>query len=491
MQALRNRNYEESGKMWSDLAKLHPLDAAGNAIGAVTDLAAGLVPSAGPALRHAGEIASHGDWSGGLGAATGVVSQFAAPEVLHSVRGRIADTAANAAGLRERMQSAPPTAAPAENLTRAEVFQAAQQHGIDLTNAQAIGTPPLRAIQALGDRALIGGSGLVRRAEANRAGVLDWHDQLKQSLDSRGIAENTESVGRDLRAQAESKFQADKAAVDAAYQQELPPLAARIDDVDPSKVREYSIGELFEKRPDGLLRPVFQSPASMHVLKEGLNPGVLPFQMRRGFTGDRVISAEVLPETGSRAGMDATLATAARLPGHDGAAGLLKTPNGDLPFTYRVVESDHLVTSHDPNTFAIHPDYPAGVQERAYHTSKEAQTRVIQQAQQYDPAFTININPDAVNGPHVISQDGSVLGGNSRAMSTARLYAVGNGDVYRAKLLDDAPVFGIDPKTVAGMKRPVLVRELVEPLETVDDARRLASDLNGDSLERWGLMKEP
>ncbi len=48
MQALRNRSYEESGKIWSDLGKLHPIDAAENAMGAVTDYAAGRFPLWGP-----------------------------------------------------------------------------------------------------------------------------------------------------------------------------------------------------------------------------------------------------------------------------------------------------------------------------------------------------------------------------------------------------------------------------------------------------------
>ena len=47
-------------------------------------------------------------------------------------------------------------------------------------------------------------------------------------------------------------------------------------------------------------------------------------------------------------------------------------------------------------TFAKNPQYPEGVQERAYHTSKEAQARVIDQAQNYEPSYTVNTNPDAV-----------------------------------------------------------------------------------------------
>jgi hypothetical protein len=165
------------------------------------------------------------------------------------------------------------------------------------------------------------------------------------------------------------------------------------------------------------------------------------------------------------------------------------TSNQNLPGKYRVVEADSLIPSHDAGTFAQNPKYPAGVQERTYHTSKEAQARVIQQAQNYDPNYTINTNPDAVNGPPVVTKDGIVLGGNSRTMSTQRLYASGKGDAYKNELARQAQTFGLDPQQIAKMKRPVLVRE-VTPQGGVEGMRQLGADLNKSMTGALGVSEK-
>lgn len=138
--------------------------------------------------------------------------------------------------------------------------------------------------------------------------------------------------------------------------------------------------------------------------------------------------------------------------------------------------------SHNAETFAPNPSYPPGVQERAYQTSKEAQARVIQQAQNYDPRYTVNTNPDAVNGPPIVTPDGTVLGGNSRTMSTQRLYSRGQGNAYRNYLSENAQQFGISPEAVGKMRNPVLVREIAAPAD-VEAARRLGSELNKNMTE--------
>ena len=122
------------------------------------------------------------------------------------------------------------------------------------------------------------------------------------------------------------------------------------------------------------------------------------------------------------------------------------------------------------------------MQERAYQTSKEAQARVIQQAQNYDPRYTVNTNPDAVNGPPIVTPDGTVLGGNSRTMSTQRLYSRGQGNAYRNYLSENAQQFGISPEAVGKMRNPVLVREIAAPAD-VEAARRLGSELNKNMTE--------
>jgi hypothetical protein len=167
-----------------------------------------------------------------------------------------------------------------------------------------------------------------------------------------------------------------------------------------------------------------------------------------------------------------------RLAGHDGNETSVRTPTGNqLKGKYRVVEGDTLTPSHDPLTFAKNPNYPQGVQERAYHSSKEAQMRVIDQEQKYDPAFTLSDDPTGQNGPAITTPDGTVLGGNSRVMTSQRLYAHGNGDIYKNALIDKAAQFGLDPEQIRGMQKPTLVREIDAP-QSADELRRIGSDLN-------------
>ena len=77
----------------------------------------------------------------------------------------------------------------------------------------------------------------------------------------------------------------------------------------------------------------------------------------------------------------------------------------------------------------------------------------------------------------MIDPDGNVLGGNSRAMILDRVYSdnPAGAEAYRAELARRAPRYGIDPALVAGMKRPVLVREL---RQAKANPQRAITDLN-------------
>lgn len=63
-------------------------------------------------------------------------------------------------------------------------------------------------------------------------------------------------------------------------------------------------------------------------------------------------------------------------------------------------------------------------------------------------------------GAPTLAADGRVVGGNGRVLAIARAYQSGNGDAYRAPLLEALPKFGLDPKAAEGMKQPALVRIL-------------------------------
>lgn len=128
---------------------------------------------------------------------------------------------------------------------------------------------------------------------------------------------------------------------------------------------------------------------------------------------------------------------------------------------YEVWELDDVIPSHDPeNGFARREDYPAIAQEHPYHSDAGEQEKVRGNARAYHPAFVINSDPTAGNGPPIITSDGIVLGGNSRAMTLQLVYAENaeSARAYGAKLRQEAARFGIDPAALGSMKRPILVR---------------------------------
>jgi hypothetical protein len=129
---------------------------------------------------------------------------------------------------------------------------------------------------------------------------------------------------------------------------------------------------------------------------------------------------------------------------------------------YRLVEADDLIPSHNPNGFARRTDYPDGWQERAYHTDKAEQAKVLRNAEKLIPEFVANTNPDAINGAPLVTADGHVLGGNSRTMSMQLAYKEHPevADRLKGYLEKNASAFGFRPEDVKALKNPVLVREM-------------------------------
>ncbi len=151
-----------------------------------------------------------------------------------------------------------------------------------------------------------------------------------------------------------------------------------------------------------------------------------------------------------------------------------------LTARYRLMEAGDIIASHKPESFAKHPDYPAGVQERAYHRDKAEQAKVIRNAQRMNPQFVINTNPDAVNGPPLITADGVVLGGNSRVMSMQRVYSQHpeKAAELRKYLTSHAHEGGFTAADVEAMKQPVLVREVVVEDKSKQSLQLLVRQMN-------------
>lgn len=127
---------------------------------------------------------------------------------------------------------------------------------------------------------------------------------------------------------------------------------------------------------------------------------------------------------------------------------------------YQLMEAGDLIASHDPLSFAQREDYPEGIQERDYHQSQSEQLKVERNAANLEPAYLINSNPDATNGPPIITPEGHVLGGNSRAMSLQLAYGRGGerGRRYKETLTQQAAAYGFTAADVSALKAPVLVR---------------------------------
>lgn len=142
---------------------------------------------------------------------------------------------------------------------------------------------------------------------------------------------------------------------------------------------------------------------------------------------------------------------------------------------YELREMSDLIPSHDPETqFAKRTDYPEGVQERPYHSDSGEQEKVLRNAATLDPRYLLNDNPDAVNGPPLVTESGIVLGGNSRTMSMQLAYGrfPERAEGYRNALRQRAALFGLDPAAVDTFERPVLVRVVPGGEDVADMAVR-------------------
>lgn len=134
------------------------------------------------------------------------------------------------------------------------------------------------------------------------------------------------------------------------------------------------------------------------------------------------------------------------------------------PETYQAIYSvrdlDDVHASHSGQTFQKNPKFE--FQNDRDYSDKRNSGRILSQAGDFKPQYLLTDSPDALNGAPIIDRRGNVLGGNSRTMTLDRVYAQKPeaASKYKQQLMAQAKAFGIDPATVSGMKRPVLVREL-------------------------------
>jgi hypothetical protein len=87
-------------------------------------------------------------------------------------------------------------------------------------------------------------------------------------------------------------------------------------------------------------------------------------------------------------------------------------------------------------------------------------------------------------GAPTLSNDGAIVGGNGRFEGISRAYDQNSAGNYLEQMKAFAAAKGIDPATIDGMKKPVLVRRVTQPFDT----RKLAIASNaGSGLQYSGL----
>lgn len=140
---------------------------------------------------------------------------------------------------------------------------------------------------------------------------------------------------------------------------------------------------------------------------------------------------------------------------------------------YALIEADKLKASHDIDM------RPTSGQARPEWNRADAELTVQGITREFDPARLAEAPDDATGAP-IVTQEGSVLAGEKRAIAIQRVYQA-NGqkaENYRQHLRDNAEALGFDPAAVDGMKKLVLVRIPDEPAPRLADIPPTPETLN-------------
>lgn len=160
-----------------------------------------------------------------------------------------------------------------------------------------------------------------------------------------------------------------------------------------------------------------------------------------------------------------------------------------LDVEFELVDADDLSTSHLGNGI-VNPEYPEALQPRdRTKITSEAQIREI--ADTLEPEW-LGSSPKAADGAPIIGDDGLVESGNGRILALRLAYAQGDqgrSGLYRQWLKDNAEKFGIDPASVDGMNKPVLVRKRKTPMS--DEERvRYTKEANDPDQARYSPTEQ-
>lgn len=154
------------------------------------------------------------------------------------------------------------------------------------------------------------------------------------------------------------------------------------------------------------------------------------------------------------------------------------TAKGDeVKTAFVVVEASSLIPSNNQDG-RINTDYPQELQPRD-RTRKSSILQIAKMSQNLRPAQLADSGLSSHGAP-IVGPDLVVESGNGRTMSIIRAYAGGTADQYRAYLLDNAKLYGLNKGQIQGMREPIMVRVRLDEVNRAQFARDSnISDLQG------------
>ncbi len=153
-----------------------------------------------------------------------------------------------------------------------------------------------------------------------------------------------------------------------------------------------------------------------------------------------------------------------------GVGSTVTTESGlTAPVRYRLVEAGDLVTSHGDD-LVPNAAFPVELQPR--DRTRAASVDQIARMEAGIRPELLGESVKASDGAPIIGPDAVVESGNARTIALRRAYETGRADAYRAWLEANAGRFGLAAEDVAGMRRPVLVRERLGTIDRAEFARQ-------------------
>lgn len=167
---------------------------------------------------------------------------------------------------------------------------------------------------------------------------------------------------------------------------------------------------------------------------------------------------------------------------------------------YKVIEADDnkLVASNHIDG-KINKDYPSldvkGALQMRDRSNIQSKAQITQMSNDLEPMFLTD-SKIASDGAPIVGSDykgkeghSIVESGNGRVMAIRTAYENGKAGHYKEHLIDEAESFGIDPKTIKGMKNPILIRERVDKMSDEEKAK-FAKESNKATVSQMTAVEQ-